>query len=65
MWFSINIQVDGAAFEGDPSPELARILREMATRFENGEGAQLVILDVNGNTVGSSGFRNKLPKFSR
>jgi hypothetical protein len=55
MRFKLDIQCDNAAFE-EPATEIARVLREAATRIEGGElpegsgGGKL--RDSNGNTVG-------------
>lgn len=48
----IEIETGNAAFEDDRNMELARILRQIAERLENGEDAGRV-LDINGNKVGS------------
>ncbi len=55
----IEINTDNAAFEDDAGAEVARILRELATRYEN-EGffafhssGDRTIRDINGNVVGS------------
>lgn len=49
---TITINTDGAAFEGhDRGPELARILRKIGQRLNNG-GTEGVALDTNGNTCG-------------
>ena len=52
--FTLKIDTDSAAFEGDPSPELARILRGIADHIERGGEYEFfqTILDVNGNDVG-------------
>ena len=51
--FKIEIETGNAAFEDDNrNYELARILRQIAERLENGENAGRV-LDINGNKVGS------------
>ena len=43
---------DNAAFDDAPASEIARILRSVARKVEQGaEGGKLI--DVNGNTVGS------------
>ena len=46
----ITIKTDNAAFS-DGRTELARILRDLADRFENSRA--LIVRDVNGNTCGS------------
>lgn len=52
--FSVAINTESAAFEDDPAPELARILRHIAQRIEDGETGDMfqTILDENGNDVG-------------
>jgi len=59
MTFTLKVDCDNAAFEDDPAPELARILREVADGIESGEprfagwqGWFQTIHDVNGNDVG-------------
>lgn len=53
--YQVRIGLDDAAFEGDPRPEVARILRDLAERVERGNGAGH-LRDVNGNTVGACGI---------
>ncbi len=53
MAFSITIKTDNAAFEGDAGPEVARILREIAGRIENGD-TRVPCRDINGNLVGTA-----------
>lgn len=52
--FTVMISTDGAAFEDDPTPELARILRRIADDMEQGREYDMfqTIHDVNGNDVG-------------
>lgn len=53
MQFTVTIDTDNAAFDGDDcGAELARILREIAQKVEDGadEGNAF---DINGNRVGS------------
>ena len=55
---NITINTDNAAFGDNPGPEVARILRVMATRFERTQvawtdGDEWPVRDVNGNTVGT------------
>lgn len=61
--FTLKIQTTGAAFstyddavtmaeQYHPSPEIARILRNVADRIENGDTVGFCI-DANGNNVGS------------
>lgn len=54
MTFTVKFDTDNAAFEDDPSYEIARILRGIAARVESGEDCShyLTILDINGNSVG-------------
>ena len=55
MGFKLTIKTDNAAFsedEGGPNLEVARLLREAADKIENG-GDGGVLMDVNGNRVGS------------
>ena len=53
---TIEIELENAAFEGDPATELVRILKELAKNIENGRVSVSIgstkIRDVNGNTVG-------------
>ena len=49
----ITINMDNAAFEDFLGSELARILRDLADRIEDGDLADRIVLrDYNGNTVG-------------
>ncbi|USN14348.1 hypothetical protein KABACHOK_05350 [Brevundimonas phage vB_BpoS-Kabachok] len=51
--FKLEIETGNAAFDdGDKAYEIARILRALADRVENGDEAGSV-RDVNGNKVGS------------
>jgi len=54
MDFTVVIHVGNDAFEPDPAPELARLLRAIADRVEQGEDCShyLTIFDLNGNDVG-------------
>lgn len=49
---SIKFEVDNSAFSNNDGPgEVARILRDLATKIENGrESGQ--VMDANGNSVG-------------
>ena len=53
--FNLKIDCDNAAFEGDPRPEIARCLREVADSVEAGGNLSkhLNIRDINGNIVGT------------
>lgn len=56
MKFIIEIAVDNAAFDGYArDAEVARILRDTATKVDNGvDGGR--VYDINGNTVGRFGY---------
>lgn len=61
MKYRLEITCDNAAFSDDfgistysAYPEVARILRSAAAAINRGEDA--VLLDINGNTVGTAGF---------
>lgn len=53
MTITITIKTGNAAFEPDPGTEVARILRDYADEVEGGWPAGGVLLDANGNVVGS------------
>lgn len=55
--FIVDIDCDNAAFEDEPGHELARILREVADKVEEGT---LVgkLRDINGGTVGAFQFHH-------
>ena len=54
--FQLKIHTHGAAFhDGDTGKEVARILRELADRVENGRTSGRVF-DVNGNACGGWTF---------
>lgn len=52
---NIVMNLGNAAFEDDPG-EVARILRDLADKVENGvsEGDEFVLRDINGNKVGKA-----------
>jgi len=50
---TITIQTGNAAFADYPSAEITRILRKLAQRFEQDGIPPDVLLDVNGNRVGT------------
>jgi hypothetical protein len=60
MKFKLEIDLDGAAFDVDPAPELARILAKLAKRVEAGALAEgygaTRISDINGNMIGHGGY---------
>lgn len=49
----LSIETGNAAFEGDPSTEVVRILRNAAKRIEQGDWPT-GLLDINGNRVGNA-----------
>lgn len=52
--FNLEIpSLGNAAFERNPRPEIARILRETADKLEQGRDV-LALRDINGNTVGDA-----------
>ena len=56
--FKLHIETGNAAFEGQPTAEIARILRSLASKLEtevDGSGAG-VLHDHNGNRVGTWDF---------
>ena len=50
--FNLTIDTDNAAFEGDWSGEVVRIMRDLADRMERNTIGSKFVRDVNGNTVG-------------
>jgi hypothetical protein len=58
MQYNIQINMDNAAFEGDNTAEVARILHELADRITRGgellPGDIENLRDINGNTVGTA-----------
>ena len=58
MQFQLKIDCDNAAFEYDPVPETARILRALAHRLEHGDSFDKfrTVFDINGNDVGRAAF---------
>ena len=53
MTFTLTINADsGAFFDESPNAEVARILRELATKLSAGYSDYGVIFDINGNRVG-------------
>lgn len=52
--FTLTIHTDNAAFDPDPRPELAAILRQIASRIESGDTLHKfqTVWDSNGNDVG-------------
>ncbi len=49
--FKLTFKTDNAAFEEDKSIEVARILRDVATKIETGKTSGK-IFDINGNSIG-------------
>ncbi len=52
---TIEIYESGAAFDDAPNAEIARILRDLAARFESGNPPE-VLRDLNGNKCGAVAF---------
>ncbi len=56
MDVTITIKTDNAAFEDDPTHEVARILRKLADQMEESglfqSGLSRKLVDFNGNVVG-------------
>ncbi len=52
--FKLQLSCDNAAFDETPATEIARCLRDVASRMERGELCNVYrdIRDVNGNVVG-------------
>ncbi len=59
--FTVAFDADNAAFEPEPEHEIARILRVIAERVENGEDIShfKTIFDINGNDVGRYSLRSQ------
>ncbi|CRI66753.1 hypothetical protein THIOKS13070009 [Thiocapsa sp. KS1] len=52
---TIEMSLDNAAFEDDPAPEIARILRQLADKLEGrGIDDEILLRDINGNRVGKA-----------
>ena len=59
MKFAFVIDMENAALDPDPAPEITRLLRDAATRVAagfTGEHTIGVLKDENGNTVGHYTF---------
>lgn len=58
MYYRVEITIGNAAFNPEPGPELARILRKLANRIEweyqEALGSEIRLLDYNGNAVGTA-----------
>lgn len=57
--FTLRIETDNAAFDSEDgwSTEVARILRDLASRLDIGAFPNSVLRDVNGNNVGAATYR--------
>lgn len=56
---NISIETGNAAFEDGPTEvEVGRILRELATKFEDGGLSDTPLRDINGNRVGEASISN-------
>ena len=53
MEATINLNMDNAAFDGQPEIETARLLRQLADNIEIDGCSNQSIFDYNGNKVGS------------
>lgn len=53
--FTLSIRTANAAFEGDPLPEVARLLALASAKVEGGATAGS-LLDFNGNVAGAFSF---------
>lgn len=63
MKFTLNIDCDNAAFDDLIGYEVARILRELASRMESDETPTAGrVRDANGNQVGAFSFAEDLPR---
>ena len=65
MTLNIQLRSDNEAFSPDAAPEVARILRELADKFDNeatNSGRVFRVLDVNGNEVGHAIY-NVTPEY--
>lgn len=61
---TIEIETAGAAFEDSTASEIARILRKLASRFENDGIPPASLHDVNGNRCGAVTVRQlRRPRF--
>ena len=50
----ITIDTENAAFDdGQTGRETARILRDLADKYQDGDYRQLILHDINGNSVGN------------
>ena len=52
MTLTITITMDNAAFDPEPGPEVARILRKLADQLEDNVEKVSALRDINGNKVG-------------
>lgn len=54
--FTVEIELENAAFHPNPEPEVSRLLRIVAERLRRGEdvGDGYPIHDINGNRVGTA-----------
>lgn len=59
--FTLEIEMDNAAFEESPIGELGRILKRLANDVNRGDFAtdEMKLRDVNGNTVGFARYNPK------
>jgi hypothetical protein len=57
MKFKLKIDCGNVAFEDDATGEVARILRSLADRLEQGMAASFRLHDFKGNKVGTAVFK--------
>ena len=57
--FTLTIQTENAAFEGNTAGEIARILGELAQRitWNKEHSLSLTLRDDNGNTIGRTAYQ--------
>jgi hypothetical protein len=58
---TITIETGNAAFDNDPAAEAARILRDLAGRFDRAGIVTPLLYDVNGNYCGSITIQESNP----
>lgn len=59
--FRLTINIGGAAFDGAPGGEVARILRSLAESVERGDLHPRTVADVNGNACGRAEYWSEAP----
>ena len=56
--FKLKIETDNAAFDGDKTEEVIRILKDAILKLQQGNTRD-ILLDVNGNLVGEFTLTNR------